>query len=68
MNLTGRFIKNKDTISVPGFYDGNGIYKIRFMPPNEGKWNYVTLSNVKTLLIKKEALYVPPRKKIIMVL
>ncbi|MEZ2440557.1 DUF5060 domain-containing protein [Chitinophaga sp. RCC_12] len=63
VNLTGRFIKNKDTISVPGFYDGDGIYKIRFMPPNEGKWNYVTLSNVKNLTNKKGSFVCTPAQK-----
>ena len=47
VKLTGRFIKDNDTISVPGFYDGEGVYKIRFMPQTEGKWTYLTTSNVK---------------------
>ena len=50
-----RFIKNSDTIVVTGFYDGNGIYKIRFMPHEEGKWTYITISNTKTLHRKKGA-------------
>jgi hypothetical protein len=53
VKLTGRFIKDKDTISVAGFYDGGAIYKIRFMPAKEGKWNYVTTSNAKKLDNKK---------------
>jgi len=36
VKLTGNFISNNDTISVLGFYDGEGIYKIRFMPREEG--------------------------------
>lgn len=32
-------------ISVPGFWDGGNIWKIRFAPPTSGKWNYVTLSS-----------------------
>jgi hypothetical protein len=47
--LTGNFINGNDTISVPGFYDGAGIYKIRFMPGKEGKWDYTTTSNAKKL-------------------
>lgn len=31
-------------IRVPGFYDGGGVYKIRFMPECEGKWSFVTKS------------------------
>jgi len=53
IKLSGKFIIEKDTISVPGFYDGNGIYKIRFMPSKEGKWNYITASNNKKLDNKK---------------
>jgi len=41
----------KKTIS--GFYDGNGIYKIRFMPQETGSWTYVTTSNLKSLRNKK---------------
>jgi hypothetical protein len=49
VTFSGKFIYDKDTISVPGFYDGNGIYKIRFMPNKEGKWAYSTTSNDKKL-------------------
>ena len=33
------------TIRVEGFYNGNGDYRIRFMPETEGEWTYVTRSN-----------------------
>ena len=49
----GKFIHGKDTLSVSGFYDGNGVYKIRFMPQKEGKWSYQTFSNIKSLNKKK---------------
>lgn len=32
-----------------GFYDGNGIYKMRFMPDVQGKWSFVTTSNCPEL-------------------
>jgi len=32
-----------------GFYDGNGMFKIRFMPNQTGIWTYQTQSNLKTL-------------------
>lgn len=32
-------------ITVPGFYDGDGTYKIRFSPPAQGDWRYETRSN-----------------------
>ncbi|HVO74759.1 MAG TPA: DUF5605 domain-containing protein, partial [Ignavibacteriaceae bacterium] len=53
VKLSAGFIKDNDTISVPGFYDGEGIYKIRFMPAKEGEWKYLTVSNIKKLDSKK---------------
>ncbi len=37
------------TVSVNGFYDGDGRYKIRFMPDAEGQWTYSTSSNAAEL-------------------
>lgn len=34
---------------IKGFYDGSGIYKIRFMPEKTGFWSYTTVSNVDEL-------------------
>lgn len=51
--LSAQFIHAHDTIHVDGFYDGNGIYKIRFMPTLEGKWKYVTQSNLRKLNHKR---------------
>jgi Domain of unknown function (DUF5060)/Protein of unknown function (DUF4038)/Domain of unknown function (DUF5605) len=33
------------TVSVPGFYDGGGVYRVRFMPETTGGWRYQTRSN-----------------------
>jgi hypothetical protein len=60
VKVTGRFINNNDTISVQGFYDGSGIYKIRFMPHREGEWIYITSSNVKKLDKKKGSFVCTP--------
>lgn len=64
VKLTGRFIKDGDTISVPGFYDAEGIFKIRFMPPKEGKWIYITTSNVKKLDNRKGRFNCIPAQKV----
>lgn len=49
VNLSARFrFKNKE-IFTEGFYDGNGIYKIRFMPDSEGEWSFITSSNCSKL-------------------
>lgn len=34
---------------VGGFYDGGGVYRIRFMPDAIGSWSYTTSSNVAAL-------------------
>lgn len=40
----------KDKIYKPaGFYDGKGIYKVRFMPDTIGEWSYTTSSNAASL-------------------
>lgn len=38
------FMQNSREVRVPGFYDGDGIYRIRFMPDNEGEWSFRTRS------------------------
>lgn len=49
VKLSGTFSNGIESVTVPGFYDGNGVYKIRFMPAKEGKWNYITASNAGKL-------------------
>jgi hypothetical protein len=36
----------KVTMNVFGFYDGQGVYRIRFMPNLAGRWSYHIVSNV----------------------
>ncbi|MCY4569914.1 MAG: DUF5060 domain-containing protein, partial [Candidatus Poribacteria bacterium] len=53
VELTAEF-KHRDTnegqtFEPQGFYDGNGIYKIRFMPDEIGEWTYTTKSNTAEL-------------------
>jgi hypothetical protein len=36
-------------IPVDGFYDGTGIYRVRFMPDVQGSWQYVTHSSAREL-------------------
>jgi hypothetical protein len=33
------------TVAVDGFYDGDGVYRVRFMPDAEGEWTFTTRSN-----------------------
>ncbi|HEY9355068.1 MAG TPA: DUF5605 domain-containing protein [Arthrobacter sp.] len=34
---------------VGGFYDGDGAYKVRFMPDRQGQWTFATSSNARSL-------------------
>ena len=45
VELTAEFALNGRVFSPHGFYDGDGIYKIRFMPDAVGEWKYITKSN-----------------------
>jgi hypothetical protein len=36
-------------IRVPGFYDGGGVYRVRFMPDVEGEWAFRTRSKTVEL-------------------
>ena len=49
VELTARFAYKHREIEVDGFYDGDGVYRIRFMPDTPGTWRYRTQSNVGSL-------------------
>ena len=49
VQISAEFTCNDKVYRPHGFYDGNGIYKIRFMPGTTGKWRCVTRSNIKKL-------------------
>ena len=43
------FSQHGRNVRVPGFYDGDGIYRVRFMPDNEGEWAFYTRSKTGAL-------------------
>jgi hypothetical protein len=47
--LDAKFTNVSNSVTVPGFYDGNGNYKIRFSPNEPGHWTYETKSNLPDL-------------------
>jgi hypothetical protein len=49
VHLAARFAQGYESIEVPGFYDGEGVYRIRFMPQKPGSWTFETSSNVPEL-------------------
>ena len=53
--LEGVFRQTARTVRVPGFYDGDGTYRIRFMPDNEGEWSFTTRSSAAALRVRGHA-------------
>ncbi|MET7257567.1 DUF5060 domain-containing protein [Dyadobacter fermentans] len=49
VSLSAEFSNGTEKIKVDGFYDGNGQYKVRFMPQKIGEWKYKTISSSKSL-------------------
>jgi hypothetical protein len=49
VKFSARFTQGDSTIEANGFYDGDGIYRVRFMPEKKGKWSYSTASSAKEL-------------------
>jgi hypothetical protein len=47
--LSARFQHHNRVLEPEGFYDGDGVYRIRFMPDEPGEWRYVTRSNAAEL-------------------
>jgi len=45
VELSATFRQDSTAITVSGFYDGGGTYRVRFMPPQTGPWHYETRSN-----------------------
>jgi hypothetical protein len=39
------FDNGRQQVEVPGFYDGDGMYRLRFMPESQGEWRYETKAN-----------------------
>ena len=44
VNFDAEFRYRGRAVMMGGFYDGDGIYKVRFMPDTEGYWTYTTKS------------------------
>ena len=55
VKLAAQFRFRNRVVEAEGFYDGGGIYRIRFMPDELGDWSYTTTSNVAALNSKTGA-------------
>src|SRR6187402_3152145 len=49
VRFAARFAQGYDSIEVPGFYDGEGNYRVRFSPEKQGAWKYETVSSAPDL-------------------
>src|SRR5205807_3445101 len=49
VHLLARFTSGKSSVEARGFYDGDGVYRVRFMPPQQGVWRYQTRSDLPEL-------------------
>jgi hypothetical protein len=45
VTLSATFRFQQRAVTAPGFYDGDGVYMVRFMPDTPGEWSYITHSN-----------------------
>ncbi|MGF7230330.1 DUF5060 domain-containing protein [Arachidicoccus sp.] len=53
VDITATFINGDSSITVDGFYDGNNVFRVRFMPSKIGTWTYTTHSNIRALNAKR---------------
>jgi len=61
VSLSAKFWNAEKEFLVPGFYDGAGTYRLRFMPDAQGEWHYSTSSNqVELNNIEGRFLVTPP--------
>lgn len=47
--FTAQFSYQHRMVEVDGFYDGDGVYRVRFMPDMQGTWRYRTRSQTPAL-------------------
>lgn len=47
--VSATFTDGAGTFTVDGFYDGDGVYRIRFSPPSPGRWTWRTSSKTSVL-------------------
>jgi hypothetical protein len=45
VELSARVTRGDHALEAAGFYDGDGVYRVRFMPDRPGEWQYATRSN-----------------------
>ena len=59
-SIKGFFKGENETVEVDGFYDGDGIYKVRFMPSFEGEYSFELTGNFSDERITGEFIVLSP--------
>jgi hypothetical protein len=49
VQLSAQFKHKNRVVEPDGFYDGEGVYRVRFMPDTPGQWSFVTRSDTDEL-------------------
>jgi len=49
VRVSARFYQEGNVTEAAGFYDGDGTYRVRFMPDRQGQWRYTTHSSATEL-------------------
>ncbi|MFF4060787.1 MFS transporter [Streptomyces sp. NPDC001668] len=49
VTLRAEFRNGDRSVTAHGFYDGEGMYRVRFLPDAEGDWSFRTTSNARSL-------------------
>ncbi|WP_336969255.1 DUF5060 domain-containing protein [Sphingobium aromaticiconvertens] len=57
VSLAATFRSGDVQLTIPGFYDGEGLYRIRFSPPSTGPWQWRTTSSAPALDGKQGVLH-----------
>ncbi len=60
VSFAARFYQGDSSIEANGFYDGNGMYRVRFMPDKSGEWRFITESSCSELNGRKGEVTVSP--------
>ncbi|MBT8226092.1 MAG: DUF5060 domain-containing protein [Dactylosporangium sp.] len=47
--LRAEFRTGERTLTAHGFYDGDGVYRVRIMPDEQGRWTFRTISGMPSL-------------------
>ena len=49
VTLSINFTRDGKAVRVPGFYDGDGVYRVRFSPAETGRWQWTSQSSAAAM-------------------